>query len=79
MAEHPVIVPHSGVVEEVIVVEWLRRDGDEVVEGEPVVVIESEKAETELTAPSSGRLSVLVGADPDVEIPVGTTLGAVLT
>jgi pyruvate/2-oxoglutarate dehydrogenase complex dihydrolipoamide acyltransferase (E2) component len=66
-----------GVVEMVVVVEWLRADGDLVEAGEAIVVIESEKAETELESPASGRLKVLVEADDDVEVAVGTILGSI--
>ena len=79
MAAVPIVVPRSGVVEEVIVVEWLKSDGDTVTEGQPVVTIESEKAETELDAPASGRLEVRVEADFDSEVAVGTTIGVVVT
>ncbi len=79
MADFPIVVPHSGVVDEVIVLEWLKSDGDAVTEGEPVVTIESEKAETELDAPASGRLQVRVEADFDKEVAVGTTLGVIVT
>ena len=79
MAAVPIVIPHSGVVEEVVVIEWLRAHGDRVTEGESVVTIESEKAQTELEAPASGRLEVLIEADPDSEVAVGTTLGSIVT
>lgn len=79
MADFAILVPHSGVVEEVVVVEWLKSDGDAVTQGEPVVTIESEKAETELEAPASGRLEVRVEASFDTEVAVGTTLGVIVT
>ena len=46
--------------------------------GEPVVVIDTDKAETELEAPASGRLHVLVPAG-DEEVAVGTVLATVST
>ncbi len=70
-------VPHMGVVEEVLVVEWLVDDGSLVSEGEPVVVIDTDKAETELEAPASGTLNIVVEADDDYEVPVGTALGII--
>ena len=48
------VVPHMGVVEQVLVVEWLVPDGAAVKAGDPVVVIDTDKAETELEAPASG-------------------------
>lgn len=51
------------------IVEWLKREGDAVQEGEPLVSIETDKAEVEVQAPHSGILRrVLVSAGADVEI-----------
>ena len=69
-------VPQMGVVEQVLVVEWLVPDGSLVAAGDPVVVIDTDKAETELEAPASGRLDILVPAG-DSEVPVGTVLAAI--
>ena len=71
-------IPQMGVVEQVLVVEWLIEDGSQVTAGEPVVVIDTDKAETELEAPASGRLHVLVPAG-DEEVAVGTVLATVST
>ena len=69
-------IPQMGVVEQVLVVEWLVEDGSQVTAGEPVVVIDTDKAETELEAPASGRLHVLVPAG-DEEVAVGTVLATI--
>ena len=69
-------VPQMGVVEQVLVVEWLVAHGSRVAAGDPVVVIDTDKAETELEAPASGRLSILVPASDD-EVAVGTVLATV--
>ena len=69
-------IPQMGVVEQVLVVEWLVEDGSLVAAGDPVVVIDTDKAETELEAPASGRLQVLVPAG-DEEVAVGTVLATV--
>ena len=76
----PIVVPHSGVVESVIIVEWLRAAGERVEAGEEVVIVESEKAETAIEAPATGTLQILIRADPeaDVEVDVGTTIGHVV-
>jgi pyruvate/2-oxoglutarate dehydrogenase complex dihydrolipoamide acyltransferase (E2) component len=75
-----IVVPHSGVVEVFLLIEWLKEAGEHVVEGEEVVVIESEKATVALEAPASGTLQILVDADPDadVEVEVGATIGHIL-
>ena len=59
-----IVVPHSGVVETVIIVEWLHASGDHVEAGAEVVIVESEKAETAIEAPATGTLEILVDADP---------------
>ena len=76
----PILVPHSGVVESVLIVEWLHATGDRVEAGDEVVIIESEKAETAIEAPATGTLEIAVEADPedDVEVDVGTTIGHVV-
>ena len=79
MSAVPITVPQLGVIEVVVVVEWLSVDGDQVEAGQPIVVIESEKAETEIEAPVAGRLAVQIEADPDAEVAVGTVLGQIVS
>lgn len=76
----PIVVPHSGVVETFLLIEWLRQAGDHVTEGDEIVTIESEKAELVLEAPATGTLEIVVAADPDddVEVAVGATIGRIL-
>lgn len=55
------------------VVEWLKREGESVQEGEPLLTIETDKAEVEVQAPGTGVLRrVLV--DPGAEVEVGAPL-----
>lgn len=72
----PIVVPQLGLVEEIVVLEWLRAEGEVVSAGEPVVLVETEKTQTELEAPAHGILRVAVQASPDV-IPIETVLGEV--
>lgn len=72
----PIPVPQLGVVEEVIVIEWLFTDGELVREGDAVVIIETEKVDTELPSPASGTLRIVVPVS-DNAIPTGTVLGYV--
>lgn len=74
---HELVVPQMGVVEQVLVVEWLVEDGSEVAASDPVVVIDTDKAETELEAPASGRLTILVAASDEDEVAVGTVLATI--
>ena len=69
-------VPHMGVVEEVVVLEWLAADGEAVAAGQEVAVVETEKAEVTLEAPASGVLRIKAPAS-DLEIPVGAVLAVI--
>ncbi len=73
----PLMVPQMGVVEQVVVLEWLVPDGAQVAEGQSVVVIETDKAETDLLAPTSGRIEIIIKVS-DQEIPVGSTLARIV-
>ena len=51
------------------VVEWLRKPGDKVSKGEPLVLVESDKATNELVAPQEGILSrIVVDAGQEVDV-----------
>jgi pyruvate dehydrogenase E2 component (dihydrolipoamide acetyltransferase) len=55
------------------IVEWLKREGEQVQKGEPILVVEGEKTTFEIEAPDSGVLSKIlaeVGADVQVSQPV---------
>jgi pyruvate/2-oxoglutarate dehydrogenase complex dihydrolipoamide acyltransferase (E2) component len=71
-----VVMPQQGLVEEMVVLEWLRADGEQVAAGEPVVLLETEKTQTEVEAPASGTLRIVVAAGPNV-LPVDTVLGEI--
>jgi pyruvate dehydrogenase E2 component (dihydrolipoamide acetyltransferase) len=52
-----VVLPKWGMgIEEGTVTRWLKAEGDTVVQGEPLVEIETAKATQEVEAPTSGRL-----------------------
>jgi pyruvate/2-oxoglutarate dehydrogenase complex dihydrolipoamide acyltransferase (E2) component len=72
----PIVIPQLGLVEEVVVLEWLKADGDDVTAGETIVLLETEKTQTEVESPASGTLRIAVAAGPDV-IPVETVLGEI--
>lgn len=50
-------------------IEWLRKEGDRVEEGEPIAVVEGEKTTFEIEAPASGILSKALYA-PGSDVPV---------
>ncbi|MEM6282194.1 MAG: biotin/lipoyl-containing protein [Chloroflexota bacterium] len=64
-------MPKYGMtMEEGVLVEWLVDEGDTVMEGQGIALIETEKVETELEAPATGTIAEL-SYDVDSEIPVG--------
>ena len=69
----PLTVPQMGVVEEVVVIEWLVDPGAAVAQGQEVVIVETEKAEVALESPAAGAIAIVVAVSDD-EVPVGATL-----
>jgi len=73
----PINMPKLGMtMAEGIVVEWLVAPGDAVAKGQPILVIETEKAETEVEATASGIFRhTYVEAGGEEPVPCGTLLG----
>ena len=55
------------------VIEWLKREGDTLAKGEPMVVIETDKVVTEVEAPADGVLARIVVGQEE-ERPIGAIL-----
>jgi pyruvate/2-oxoglutarate dehydrogenase complex dihydrolipoamide acyltransferase (E2) component len=70
-----VIVPKSGGVTstKAVVLRWLKREGDRVKAGDPLVELETEKVSYELESPFTGILTRLL-AQETAEVPVGDAL-----
>jgi len=75
-----VIVPRQGwTMEEGIFVEWLKKEGEYVKEGEMLFVLESEKAQQEVESFDSGYLHVPANAPKSGDtVTVGQRLGYLL-
>jgi pyruvate/2-oxoglutarate dehydrogenase complex dihydrolipoamide acyltransferase (E2) component len=58
------------------VLRWLRREGEDVGEGEPLLEVEAEKANHEIEAPVSGRIASILAEEGD-EIKVGAVLAVI--
>ncbi|MBX6340884.1 MAG: E3 binding domain-containing protein, partial [Thermomicrobiaceae bacterium] len=58
------------------VTEWLRPEGAEVAEGDPLLVVETDKAENEVEAPAAGVLRKIVAQAGD-EIPVSDPVAVI--
>ena len=58
-------------------VNWLKREGESVNKGEPIMEIETDKATVEIEAPESGILGGVLIKEND-EVPVGQTIAWIL-
>ncbi len=73
-----VIMPALEMAQETgLLVSWLKRDGESVVKGEPLIEIETDKVTVEIEAPASGFLGGITAKEGDV-IPVGQTIAWIL-
>ena len=74
MGDTPLRLPKLALaMTEGTLVEWLVSDGDAVVDGQPIYVVETDKVETEVPAAVAG--TVHRGAEAGGTYPVGTQLG----
>jgi pyruvate/2-oxoglutarate dehydrogenase complex dihydrolipoamide acyltransferase (E2) component len=79
MSDVPVLLPRLGSsMEEAILIEWLRAEGDHVRLDEPICVIETDKVDAEVVAPATGTLGPLLAA-PRETIAVGAELTRITT
>ncbi len=67
----------SFIVTQGTIIRWLKAPGEEVRKGEPLLVIESEKATVEVEAPGTGILGPEL-APPGTTVPVTTVIGYIL-
>jgi len=73
-----VILPALGMAQDTgKIVEWLKAEGEAVTAGEPLVVIETDKAAVDLEAPATGILS-RVAAQVGDEVPVAQVIAVIL-
>ncbi|HKH78353.1 MAG TPA: dihydrolipoamide acetyltransferase family protein [Rubrobacteraceae bacterium] len=69
-----VIMPKMGdAMEEGTLVKWLKSEGDEVSEGDPIAEIETDKVTLELEAENAGTLAQLIASEGQ-DIPVGDAI-----
>jgi pyruvate/2-oxoglutarate dehydrogenase complex dihydrolipoamide acyltransferase (E2) component len=60
------------------IVEWLKKEGDTIARGEPIAVIETDKASMEIESLHTGTLVEIVHGD-GAEVPIGETIAYVET
>ena len=69
-------IPSMGEsVSEVILLEWLKDDGERVEQDEPLCVLETDKANVELPSPASGALKHL--QSPDATLAIGAVVAEI--
>jgi len=74
----PFIMPKMDMDQESVHIdEWLKKEGDLVTKGEPVVVIETDKITSEVEAPATGRLTRLHYGE-NVDVPVTKVIAYIL-
>src|SRR6266567_7567900 len=73
-----VILPALGMSQDTgKIIQWLKREGERVAKGEPLVEIETDKATVEIEAPADGVLARVSAAAGD-DVPVGQVIAAIL-
>jgi pyruvate dehydrogenase E2 component (dihydrolipoamide acetyltransferase) len=73
-----VIMPALGMAQDTgKVLRWLKAAGDEVVKGEALVEVETDKVTVEVEAPTDGTLAALRAAEGD-DVPVGQAVAVIL-
>lgn len=74
-----VILPALGMAQDTgKIVEWLKAEGQHVTAGEPLVVVETDKAAVDLEAPATGILAQ-ISAHAGDEVPVAQVIGVILS
>ena len=72
-----VTMPQLGEsVTEGTVTRWLKAEGDDVQADEPLLEVSTDKVDTEIPAPASGKLVRIVAAE-DAVVPVGGELAVI--
>jgi len=71
-----VLIPELGEsIAEVVLLEWLKAEGEQVERDQPVCVLETDKANVDLPAPAAGRLTRL--AEPGQTLKVGEAVARI--
>src|SRR3954447_22442577 len=76
MAVDIVVPPLGESVVEATVLNWLKKEGDTVAEGDPVVELETDKVNMEVYAPRAGVLGS-IGKPAGATVAIGESLGTV--
>lgn len=70
-----VVLPKWGMsMQAAVIAEWLVAVGDQIVEGQPLVRVETDKVDTDVESPGTGTLVEILVPDGDT-VDVGTIIG----
>src|SRR6266704_5022620 len=71
-------MPALGMAQETgRLVRWLKREGEQVAKGEPLMEVETDKATVEVEAPAGGTVAAVTAAEGD-EVAVGQAIALIL-
>ena len=72
-----VIMPALGMAQdEGVLLRWLKKEGEMVTAGEPLMEVATDKVDVQVDAPASGMLTAVTAQEGD-EIPVGQVIGLI--
>jgi len=73
-----VVMPALGMAQETgKLLRWLKREGEQVAKGEPLMEVETDKAAVEIESPASGTLAAVTASEGD-DIAVGQAIAVIL-
>ena len=73
-----VVMPALGMAQETgKLLRWLKREGEQVAKGEPLMEVETDKAAVEIESPASGTLAAVTASEGD-DIAVGQAIAMIL-
>lgn len=74
---HEIVMPNLGFdAENATLLEWLKQPGDDVQRGEPIAIVESDKAEVELEALADGVMLQHTAVAGET-VPIGAVIGTI--
>ena len=72
-----VIMPALGMAQDVgVLLRWLKKEGEMVTAGEPLMEVATDKVDVQVEAPASGHLTAVTAQEGD-EVPVGQVIGLI--
>ena len=72
-----VIMPALGMAQDVgVLLRWLKKEGETVTAGEPLMEVATDKVDVQVEAPASGLLAAVTAREGD-EVPVGQVIGLI--